>query len=516
MYPGFHAAQNPHRTAVVMAETGTRLSYGELEERSARLANVFREQGLREGDVVALFTDNNPRAFEVYWAAMRCGLYLCAINSHLNAAEVSYIVNDSGARVLVVSGQLRDIAADVLDEIPAVPLRLCYAGSIPGCRDLDDALAEVSAHVPDHQPCGAALLYSSGTTGHPKGIRPALPGTRVDDPPDRLMEWLRSAYGIDEDTVYLSPGPLYHAAPLRYCASVLALGGTVVMMRRFEAATALRAIEHFQVTHSQWVPTMFVRMLKLDPSVRARHDLSSHRVAIHAAAPCPVDVKRSMIEWWGPILYEYYSCTEAIGTTLIDSAQWQRKPGSVGKSVLGTLRICADDGSELPVGEIGTVYFEQDEITFEYLGDPEKTRSTRHPEHANWATVGDLGYLDAEGFLYLTDRKSFMIISGGVNIYPQETENVLVGHPAVLDVAVIGVPDPEMGESVKAVVQPTEDVTAVDEGLERELIHYVRERLAHYKAPRNVDFVAELPRTATGKLVKNQLRERYAGRSSAS
>ncbi|NKQ52703.1 acyl-CoA synthetase [Amycolatopsis sp. K13G38] len=510
MYPGVHAATQPDKPAAIMAATGERLTYGELEDRSVRLANALREAGLRKGDTIALLTDNTFRAYEVYWAAARSGLYICAVNRHLSAPEVAYIVNDSGAKALIVSAALAELAGEILP-LTGTGLRLAYNGAVEGYGDYDAALAAASAEVPADQPRGADLLYSSGTTGRPKGIRVELPDRQVDEPGDTLIPILQGLYGFNSDTVYLSPAPVYHAAPLRFAVSVQAIGGTVIMMERFDPEEALRAIERYRVTASQWVPTMFVRMLKLPEDVRTRYDLSSHRVAVHAAAPCPVDVKHAMIDWWGPILYEYYSSTEGIGMTLIDSAHWLKKPGSVGPSVLGVLHVCDDEGRELPTGEIGTVYFErgEDEEQFTYLNDPEKTAETRHPDHPFWCTNGDVGYIDSDGFLFLTDRKAFMIISGGVNIYPQEVEDALALHPAVFDVAVIGVPDPEMGESVLAVVQPAPGAEPGPE-LAAQLLEYVRGRIAHYKAPKAVEFVDELPRTPTGKLVKRKLKERFA------
>jgi len=510
MYPGVHAATDPDRPAAIMAGTGERLTYGELEERSIRLANALRDAGLRKGDTIALLTDNTFRAYEVYWAAARSGLYLCAVNRHLAAPEVAYIVNDCGAKALVVSAALPELAREILP-LTNVGLRLAYNGTLDGYGDYDAALAAASPEAPADQPRGADLLYSSGTTGRPKGIRVELPDRQVGEPGDTLIPILQGLYGFSSDTVYLSPAPVYHAAPLRFAVSVQALGGTVIMMERFDPEESLRAIERYQVTASQWVPTMFVRMLKLPEEVRRRYDLSSHRVAVHAAAPCPVEVKHAMIDWWGPILFEYYSSTEGIGMTLIDSANWLRKPGSVGPSVLGVLHVCDDEGRELPAGEIGTVYFErgEDEDQFTYLNDPEKTAETRHPDHPNWCTNGDVGYVDSDGFLFLTDRKAFMIISGGVNIYPREVEDALALHPAVFDVAVIGVPDPEMGESVLAVVQPAPDAEPGPD-LAARLLEYVRGRIAHYKAPKAVEFVEELPRTPTGKLVKRKLKERFA------
>ncbi|MEU6990880.1 acyl-CoA synthetase [Streptomyces sp. NPDC046465] len=501
MYPG---AYDPDRPAVVTADGTRALSYGQLEERSLRLADHLRAAGLRRGDHLALLCDNDPRALEIYWAAMRSGLYLTAVNHHLSDDEAAYIVRDCGAGVLIVSGALTELGERVRE----------LAGGPALLLGLDDgtyekALADAPALPPDRQPLGADMLYSSGTTGRPKGVRPVLPEGDVRDRPTTYTAVFQTMYGFGEDTVYLSPAPIYHAAPLRFCAVVTALGGTVVLMDAFEAEGALAAVERHRVTHSQWVPTMFVRMLKLPAEVRERYDLSSMRTAIHAAAPCPVEVKRRMMEWWGPILYEYYSSTEGNGITFISPEEWLRKPGSVGRDgFLGILRICDEEGRVLGPGETGTVYFERDEPPFRYHGDEARTREAQHPDHPNWTTTGDIGHVDEDGYLFLTDRKAFMIISGGVNVYPQETEDVLVLHPAVADVAVVGVPDAEMGEAVKAVVQVEEGIAA-GPGLERELIDFVRERLAHYKAPRTVDFTDRLPRTPTGKLAKARLREAY-------
>lgn len=507
MFPGTYAALTPDKPAVIMAGSGSALTYRELEEGSARLARYLVDRGLRRGDVVALLADNSPRVYEVYWAAQRAGLYLTAVNHHLTPAEVAYIVTDCGAKALIVAGSLgTTVAAD-----RAVPIRLSYGPPVTGCDDYDAELAGVlSTPLPD-QPRGADMLYSSGTTGRPKGIKPALPQRQVDEPGDAYAAIFGPMYGFDADTVYLSPAPLYHAAPLRFSATVQMLGGTVVVLERFDAQAALAAIEKHGATHSQWVPTMFVRLLKLPDDVRNGYDVSSMRVAIHAAAPCPGDVKRAMIDWWGPVVCEYYGATEGIGITFIDTEQWLTHPGSVGRGgVIGDVRICDDEsGALLPAGRVGTIYFERtDGPLFSYHNDEARTRASRHPEHDDWATTGDLGYLDDEGFLYLTDRRAFMIISGGVNIYPREAEDALALHPAVLDVAVIGVPDPEMGESVLAVVTPAPGAVPGPE-LERELIAHTRAHIAAFKAPRRVVFDHDLPRTPTGKLVKQRLRDRY-------
>ena len=512
MYPGTFAATDPDRRAVVVAETGETMTYGELEAESARLARHLSDQGLRRGDVVAMVLDNTPWAFVVYWAGLRSGLYITAVNHHLGPDEAGYIVDDCGARVLVVSGavpRIAELAAALVDRTPGVGHRLALGGAVPGYEDYATTLAGVSTEPLADRPRGGDMLYSSGTTGRPKGIKPPLPDRQVDEPGDVMLAVFGPLYGFGPDTVYLSPAPVYHAAPLRFCGMIHSVGGTVVMMTRFDPAGALAAIGRHRVTHSQWVPTMFVRMLKLPDEVRESADLSSLEVAIHAAAPCPVEVKRAMIDWWGPVLQEYYASTEGNGVTLISSAQWLERPGSVGRAGLGVLHVCDDDGRELPAGEVGTVYVEREELPFVYHGDPERTRAAQHPGHPTWTTTGDLGHLDADGFLHLTDRRSFMIISGGVNIYPQEIEDRLTLHPAVLDVAVVGVPDEDMGEAVLAVVAPAPDVTA-DDALAEELTTYLRERIAGFKVPRRLVFDADLPRTPTGKLVKHVLRERYA------
>ncbi|MBF6351469.1 acyl-CoA synthetase [Nocardia flavorosea] len=509
MYPGAHVDRFPDKPAVILAETGETLTYRELEDNSVRLARHLHDAGLRKGDHVALLSGNDPKVYEVYWAALRSGLYITAVNRHLSPSEISYIVNDCGARALVASAGLREAAQKIVEETPGVQIRLAFGGAVEGHGSYEEALAAASAEPLADQPRGADMLYSSGTTGRPKGIKHPLPDRQVGDPPgDTYTAVFGPLYGFDTETIYLSPAPLYHAAPLRFGGVVHALGGTLVVLERFDAEQALAAIERYRVTHSQWVPTMFVRMLKLDEAVRARYDVSSLRVAVHAAAPCPVEVKQKMIDWWGPVLHEYYASTEGNGATFIDSEQWLRKPGSVGPAGLGAVRICGEDGAELPVGEIGTIYFEREEVPFTYHNDPAKTEQAIHSQHPTWTTTGDIGYIDSDGFLFLTDRKAFMIISGGVNIYPQEIEDALALHPQVLDVAVIGVPDEEMGESVKAVIQPAPGAEPGPD-LAAELRDYLRDRIAHYKVPRTIDFADELPRTPTGKLVKGKLRAQY-------
>ncbi len=509
MYPGTHAATNPNKLAIVMADTGETRTYAELEDRSARLARVCHEAGLRRGDHIAFIAPNCPEVFEIYWAALRSGLLVTGVNHHLSAAEAAYIIEDCGARVLIASAEFADMAAELVTADAAVEVKLAIGGDLAGYGSYDEALAATTAEPLAQQPRGADMLYSSGTTGRPKGIKPALPDREVHEPGDPFAAVFGGMYGFDDGTVYFSPAPTYHAAPLRFGGIVHMFNGTVVMTRRFDAEQTLRIIDEYCITHAQFVPTMFVRMLKLPAELRERHAHDTLRVVVHAAAPCPVEVKHQMIEWWGPILHEYYASTEANGITLIRPEEWLSKPGSVGKAGLGIIRICDEEsGVEQPAGGIGTVYFERDTPPFEYHNDPEKSREARHLEHENWTTTGDMGYVDEDGYLFLTDRKAFMIISGGVNIYPREVEDTLTLHPKVSDVAVIGIPDEEMGEQVKAVVQPAAGVVG-DEGLADELMTFVRERIAHYKCPRSVDFVAELPRTPTGKLLKRKVLEPY-------
>jgi long-chain acyl-CoA synthetase len=508
MYPGTWAQTHPDKPALVMAGSGRTLTYGELDDRSLRLANWLRAAGLRQGDVVAMISDNRPETYEVYWAALRSGLYITAVNHNLSADEASYIVQDCGARALVVSAAKADLVAALDTDVED---RLAFGGEVAGYGDYERALAGAGNDPLPEQPHGDDLLYSSGTTGRPKGIKLPLPDYAVDEPGYKYVAIFGGLYRFDESTVYLSPAPVYHAAPLRFGGVIHALGGTLVMMEKFEPEAFLRAVQQHRVTHTQMVPTMFVRLLKLDDDVRASYDVSSLRYVVHAAAPCPVEVKHRMIDWLGPIVHEYYASTEANGGTMIDSEQWLAHPGSVGVPLIGVPHIVGDDGEELERGQVGTLYFERTEFegaSFEYHNDPDKTASTQHPVHRNWTTVGDLGYLDDEGYLYLTDRKAFMIISGGVNIYPQEVEDLFSLHPAVLDIAVLGVPDDEMGERVVAFVQPAEGV-AGDDALAAELTAYARERIAHFKVPREIHFRDELPRTPTGKMVKGRLREEY-------
>jgi acyl-CoA synthetase (AMP-forming)/AMP-acid ligase II len=511
MHPGYYAQKFPDKPAVIMGSSGEIVTWSELDERSNRLAQLLWDAGLRRGDHVAIFMENQARNLEVYWAAFRSGLYLTTVNQFLSAGEAAYIVDDCGAQVFISSSALADVAQEILTKISGCPRRLMVNGQCEGFDSYEDAIAAFPNQPLEKPWRGDLMLYSSGTTGTPKGVISPLADQMVDEEYG-LPQMLAGMFAIDENTIYLSPAPLCHGAPIRFSGAVHALGGTVVLMESFEAREALRCIEAHKVTHSQWVPTMFSRMLRLAKEDREAHDLSSHQVAIHAAAPCPPKVKHQMIDWWGPIVVEYYAGTEINGLTCISAEDWLTHEGSVGKPVLGTLHICDDDGKELPAGEEGLIYFELPQLPFSYHGDEKKTKGALHPEHDNWSALGDVGRMDEEGFLYLLDRKTFMIIAGGVNIYPAEIENLLVTHPEVIDAAVVGVPNEDFGEEVKAVVQLGENEEGSPE-LARELIEFCRERLANYKCPRSVDFEEELPRLPTGKLYKRLLRDRYWGKT---
>ncbi len=512
MYPGKWAGLFPDKPAVVDSATGASRSYRELNDRSNRLAQLLYDRGLRRGDHVSIFAENHLAWFDVVWAALRSGLYLTTVNRYLTDEEAGYIVDNSESQVLITTRSRAEVAREIPRFAPSCHSWLSIDGAIDGYEDFETAIAAYPVEPLAEQPAGAFMLYSSGTTGRPKGILRPLPEASIDADANLVGALQSTLWGFDEQTVYLSPAPLYHSAPLAFCTGTQSLGGTTVMMPRFDPVRALAAIEEHRVTHSQWVPTMFTRMLKLDEAERSGYDLSSHKVAIHAAAPCPPKVKEQMFDWWGRILYEYYAGTEINGFTHTGPDEWSEHPGTVGKPVMGVIHICDEDGGELPVGEPGIVYFELPELPFEYLKDPEKTKEAQHPEHPNWSALGDVGYVDEDGFLYLTDRATYMIISGGVNIYPQEIEDAMVMHEKVMDVAVIGVPDDEMGEAVKAVVQPAPGAEP-GPALEAELVAYAREHIAHYKCPKSVDFREELPRLPTGKLYKRLLKDEYWGKT---
>ena len=513
MYPGKYAKSQPAHPAVIMAATGEAITYGELEARSNRLAHLLRARGLKRLDHYSIYMENNARYVECCATGERAGLYYTCVNSFLTVEELAYIVNNSQSKVLITSEAKREVALGALPLCPGIELCLIVDG--PGDKggdgqkvlNLDEATSGLPATPIPDEALGTAMLYSSGTTGRPKGILRPLP----DQPPAQklpIFDFLLKLWQYREGMIYLSPAPLYHSAPQAAVNLTIAVGGTVIVMERFDAEHYLQLIEKYRVTHSQLVPTMFSRLLKLPDDVRRKYDLGSLEIAIHAAAPCPVQVKEQMIEWWGPIIHEYYGATEGLGFTACNSQQWLAHKGTVGRVLLGKLHVLDDDMKELPTGTPGTLWFET-ATPFEYFNDPQKTKEARSADGA-MSTVGDVGYVDGDGYLYLTDRATFMIISGGVNIYPQECENLLISHPKVADAAVFGVPNPDLGEEVKAVIQLMPGVPAVQATTD-ELLAFCGKHLARQKVPRSIDYEAELPRLPTGKLYKRLLRDRYWG-----
>ncbi|HEX2494151.1 MAG TPA: acyl-CoA synthetase [Steroidobacter sp.] len=510
MHPYIHAQTRPDKPACISPATGEIVTYRQLDERSNRIAHLFRSLGLKRGDVIAVCLENHPLYLEIAWANQRSGLYMVCISTKLTAPEVEYIVRDAGAKLFVISRTMTELAERIAPLLPDALLFMAGGEPAPGYRAWDSACAALPTTPIADQSSGADMLYSSGTTGRPKGVKFALSEEPI-DAPTTLVQLLRKLYDVNEDTVYLSPAPLYHAAPLRWCIAVQHLGGAVVLMDRFDPEAALKLTERYRATHAQWVPTHFIRLLRLASQTRARYDVSSLRCAIHAAAPCPIPVKERMIEWWGPVVHEYYAGTEGNGMTAITAQEWLKKKGSVGRAVYGEIKICNGAGEEIGPMTEGVIYFAGGK-PFEYHNAPEKTAESRNAR--GWSTLGDVGYVDRDGYLFLTDRKAFVIISGGVNIYPQEIENLLITHPCVMDVAVVGAPDEEMGEKVVAVVQPVRAELAGPQ-LAAELIDFARERLSHVKVPRQIDFTHELPRHPNGKLYKRLLRDAYWGKKSS-
>lgn len=503
MHPYVHAQTIGDKPAFIMSDSGETVTYRELDERSNQGAHLFREIGLQTGDMVAIFMANSARYLETVWAAQRAGLYYVCIPTRLTGSELWYLLNDSGAKALLFSSSLAKPVQEATAEKSDFPL-FAIDGETEFSTSFERARAnQPTGPIPD-EASGQDMLYSSGTTGEPKGIKRARPQGGIDEP-SPVTVLAQDLYAMDENTIYLCPAPLYHSAPLRYSMSVNQLGGTVIVMPRFDGELALQVIEQHKVTHAQWVPTHFIRMLKLPPEARTKYDTSSLVSTFHAAAPCPVEIKQAMIDWWGPIVHEYYSSTELNGFTAATSEEWLDHRGTVGRAIIGEIRICDEDGNPLPARQEGLVCFEGGN-PIEYHNDPEKTRQA-YNKHG-WTTVGDIGWVDEDGYLYLTDRQSFMIISGGVNIYPQEIENLLVTHPKVADAAVIGAPDPDLGERVIAVVQPL-DWQVREDGLAEELDAFLRKSLSSIKIPKQIDFMQELPRQPTGKLFKRLIRDQY-------
>jgi long-chain acyl-CoA synthetase len=509
MYTGKHVRLRPLQPAFIMAATGEIVTFAELEGRNNRLAHLFRKLGLKRLDHYAIFMENNSRYLESCGAGERSGLYYTCVNSYLTASELAYIVNNSESRVLITSVAKLAVAREALKECPRVELCIVADGSGESERivGLEAATAGLPKTPIADESIGTAMLYSSGTTGRPKGILRPLP----EQPPTQqlpIFDFLQKLWEYREGMIYLSPAPLYHSAPQAAVNLAIRNGGTVIIMESFDPERYLELVEKWGVTHTQLVPTMFSRMLKLPEQARRRYDLSSLEIAIHAAAPCPAAVKEDMIKWWGPIIHEYYGATEGLGFTACNSVDWLAHRGSVGKVMLGDLHILDENMQPYPIGIPGTVWFKT-ATPFEYFNDPGKTKEARSPD-GSMSTVGDVGYVDADRYLYLTDRATFMIISGGVNIYPQECENLLITHPKIADAAVFGVPNPDLGEEVKAVVQPMPGIEPC-EALAEELIAFCSQSLSRQKVPRSIDFEDQLPRLPTGKLYKRLLRDRYWG-----
>ena len=495
------------KPAVILHPSGRVVTFAELEARANQLAHFFRRAGLADGDTVAVLMENNEHMHAVMWAARRSGLYYATISTRLTTAEAAYIVDNSGAKAIIASRAMREVCQGLTPHLAhGLPkLLLAADDDVEGWQRYPDCVAgEPTTPITDEHE-GDLLQYSSGTTGRPKGIRRELPHVAPAEAPNPLAPLL-TALNITDDSVYLSPAPLYHTAPSVWSMCVQALGATTVVMEKFDAEQALDCIERYRVTHAQFVPTMFVRMLKLPDDARRSRELSSLQRVVHAAAPCPPEIKRQMIKWWGPIVDEFYSSSEGAGITFIRAEEWLTHRGSVGRPLVGVPHILDEAGAELPPGAVGDIYFEGG-TPFAYLNDQAKTAASR--DIHGWVTVGDVGYLDAQGYLYLTDRRHHTIISGGVNIYPREVEDALVSHPRVLDAAVFGIPDDSMGQTVKAVVQTVDPADATDKFAD-ELLAWLRNRLAHYKCPRSISFDKQLPRTDTGKLYKQELLEKYA------
>ncbi|APG61836.1 acyl-CoA synthetase [Sphingorhabdus lutea] len=502
MHPHIHAKTNADKAAIIMGNSGEIITYGQLDRRSNRAAHLYRSIGLNIGDIIAICMENVAEFFDLVWGAQRAGIIFVVVSNRLTASEINYILKDSGAKAVFCGASLGD---KLLNQISQCEHQYILGADKSGWENLHRAMqAQPITPIKDER-AGTDMLYSSGTTGKPKGVRFPLPEDENIAAGNALVMLAGGVFGLNADSIYLSPAPLYHAAPLRWCMTVHRLGGTVVVMNKFDPEKALELIQKYHINASQWVPTHFVRMSKLPPETRAKYDVSSLKCAIHAAAPCPMPIKEMMINWFGPVLMEYYAGTEGNGFTYINSADWMTHKGSVGRALLGIIRICDDEGNELPAGEIGHIYFEGGP-QFTYHNDKEKTADSHNQQ--GWSTLGDVGYVDEDGFLYLTDRKSFMIISGGVNVYPQEIENLLITHPKIADAAVIGAPDDDLGEKVVAVVQPM-NMADANEAFTAEVYAFLRQTLSGVKIPKSIDYRAELPRHPTGKLYKRLLRDEY-------
>lgn len=504
-HPSIHAADDPKRPACIAAKSGDILSYAALEAASNQTARLFRDMGLSVGDSIVLFCQNDPRYYEIIWGAHRAGLYYTPVSWHSKPEEIQYIIENAGAKVFLASARFAETAKEALALVSGELSAFSIFGDIDGFDHYEDARGEKSNTPLDDEVSGREMLYTSGTTGRPKGVKFPLTGEPIDYAP--MGDLFYKAEGYGPGAVVLAPGPAYHASPLLATLAAHRFGATVLVVDKFDAEEMLQCIEKYRVTHIACVPTHFVRLLKLPEETRKKYDVSSVQWIVHTAAPCPVDVKHAMIDWFGPIILEVYSGTERVGGSLIRCDEWLAHPGSIGKAPNGTAHVVDESTwEELPTGETGAIYFESGE-DFAYHGDNEKTKSMYSPQ--GWKTLGDIGRIDEDGYIYLTDRKSNMIISGGVNVYPQESENRLITHPKVADVAVFGIPNEAFGEEVKAVVQLIDGIEPND-ALETELIEYCKAVLSSLKCPRSIDFLDTLPREDNGKLYKKKLLERYA------
>ncbi len=506
MYPSNFATENPNRAAFIMAGTGEQVTYREYEARCNQLAHVFKNEGLEFRDHYSIFMENNNRYLECCGAGERSGLYYTCINSYLKKDELAYILNNSESRILITSAEKLSIAEEAIKMCPKIQKCLVVDAPGNGHRIVNfEKTVQAFPTVPiDEELLGNSMLYSSGTTGRPKGILRPLERVSPDSPLP-LFNFLKELWQYREDMIYLSPAPLYHSAPQVAVGLTIRIGGTAIIMEQFDAHLYLSLLGQYRITHSQLVPSMFSRLLKLPEEIKEAADISSLEYITHAAAPCPIKIKEDMINWWGPIIHEYYSATEAMGFTALNSEEWMQNKGSVGKVILGDLHILDEDGKPSPPGKPGKIWFKT-AAPFSYFNDQEKTREVTSAD-GQMSTVGDVGFLK-DGYLYLTDRDTFMIISGGVNIYPQETENLLITHPKVLDAAVFGVPNEDLGEEVKAVVQLVDGIIPGDKIIE-ELMEFCRKNLSRQKCPRSIDFENELPRLPTGKLYKRILKDKY-------
>jgi long-chain acyl-CoA synthetase len=499
------ARKNAEKLALICEPTGDRIRYGELNAQANRVANALRSLGVQAGDCIAICLPNGIALVASILAAQRIGIYFTLLSPKASVRDIRYILDDSGSCVLLCH-QAVELALASVDAVPNNAQMACRrmvcspAGKASG--EWETLLATQSADLPAQALPGMEMIYSSGTTGRPKGVRRAFQCKTWGEVDMRNVEAMRWLSGSSE-SVYLSTSPMYHSAPYRFLSAFLDAGATAIIMDHFDAELSLDCIDRYAVTHGLWVPTMFQRLLRLDEARRARFSGKSMTHAIHGAAPCPRPVKQAIIDWWGPIVYEYYSGTEGVGRTFINSQEWVAHPGSVGKPSHCLVHILDEQGHELPIRQIGHIFFESP-VTFTYWNDQEKTQASISPQ--GWRTYGDIGFVDEDGYLYLTDRSGFMVISGGVNLYPQEIENTLLLLPDVLDAAVFGVPDDDLGEKLVAVVQLADAAQGTAE-LAAAMQAHCRHHGGSIKTPRLIRFCTDFPRLETGKVQKRFLRD---------